>query len=164
MTGRDLGEPEITDLDERPAVSIRVKERFPDLDIPKLFDEYVPRIYRHLETEGPTPNGPPHARYYDFGPDDYDIEIGVMTTAVPNLAATDADGGALGSSALPAGRAARIEHFGDYQTLGSAYERLSEFIGEKSLTPGLGPYEVYVDPGEPGNPATARTEVFWPLG
>ena len=64
---------------------------------------------------------------------------------------------------LPAGKAATTTHVGTYETLSQEYPRLEAWLTEHAMTPGVGPWEVYLS--EPGTAESGlRTEVFWPAG
>ena len=100
--------------------------------------------------------GTPYARYYQFGPEGVDMEIGVVLgppddEPEPVLAPADGHlGTKVGSAVLPGGRAARVLHFGAYDTLKDAYDTLMAWIPEQGETPGVGAWELYLTMPGPG--------------
>ena len=151
-----ISEPNLVDLASVPAVAVRLVGDMDLLDVGALFGEYSGVVMGNA----PAPTAPIYARYWAFGPDRYDIEIGIpCPTDLPPLAI----GGAPGSTTLPAGRAATATLTGHYQGLGGVYDRLVAFTDANGLERADGPWESYDD--DPGSVPVdeTRTTVFWPL-
>lgn len=165
MTTPSISDVEETDHPTQPTVAVRLKGKMADLDIPALFGEYVPEIMKTVGGGGAAPTGPIYLRSFAFGPDEYDLEIGIPTGGEHELPVVDdIDAGAVGSSSLPAGRVAKVTHFGTYNTLRTAYEKIMEWLGDNDLKPGIGPWESYVDdPEAVEDKSELRTEIFWPV-
>lgn len=63
---------------------------------------------------------------------------------------------------LPAGRVARVVHYGAFDALGVTWERLHGWITEQGLVPGTDRWEVYLTEPDPHmDPADLRTELNW---
>ena len=155
----------IVDLDEQPTAAVRVQQEMRELDIAGLFSHYLPVVFGRVAEHG-GPSGPPYGRYFTFGPDQIDMEIGVPVTApLPGLAPLDdCPPGEVGTSVLPAGPAGTTVHRGSYEGLGSAMLRLRAWILAEGRTPGAGQWESYVDdPARVLDPADLTTELYWPL-
>jgi effector-binding domain-containing protein len=166
-----VSDPRLTDhrfveLDPQPTIAVRIRRPMADVDMSALFSTYLPRLFQQLEGLGRPPAGAPFGRYHRFGPDEADVEIGVPVAApppgVPPLGAGESD--EIGTSELPGVAAAVVVHHGTYDTLGEAYGPFYEWIEKQGREPGTGAWESYIDdPEEVQNPATIRTEIYWPL-
>lgn len=118
----------------------------------------LPIIFQLAIARGVAIVGRPFTRYTDFGPG-----LLTMETGVP-IASEIAGEGEVTCVTLPAGKAAVAMHGGSYDDLQSTYASLEQWIADAKLTPAGAPWESYVtDPGEHPDPATWRTEVFWPV-
>jgi effector-binding domain-containing protein len=155
----------IVDLDAQPTAAVRVQQEMGELDIGGLFGRYLPVVFGRVSELG-GPSGPPYGRYFAFGPDHVDMEIGVPVSApLPGLAPLDKCApGEVGTSVLPAGPAGTTVHRGSYEGLGSAMLRLRAWILAEGRTPAAGQWESYVDdPAQVPDPADLTTELYWPL-
>lgn len=115
-------------------------------------------VYGHLERQGVEPEGPPFVIYHGMPEADvpFDVEI-----CAPVSRATDPPAG-WQLQELPAGMFATLVHVGPYDTLGTAYETLTEWIGAHDLAVAGPPREVYLsEPETP--PAQVRTLVEFPV-
>jgi effector-binding domain-containing protein len=158
-------DPRVVDLAPQPTVAARVKEPFDTVDIGALFQLHMANVADRIADLGGTPAGPMYARYHEFGPDRADVEFGIpVASPVSNLRPlAECEPGEVGAGELPGGPAAITLHRGAYPRLGEAYERLRSWIPEQGRTPGVGPWESYINnPMEVGE-ADLRTEVTWPV-
>jgi effector-binding domain-containing protein len=156
----------IVDLEVQPTAAVRVQQEMQELDFGALFGRYLPIIFGRVAELGETSPGPPYGRYYVFGPDHVDLEIGVPVSAPLRSLAPLAKcpPGEIGASELPAGPVGTTVHHGPYDGLGSAMMRLRAWILAAGRTPGAGQWESYVDdPAQVSDPADLTTELYWPL-
>lgn len=165
MTTPRISDVQTEDLLTQTSVAVRLDGKMEDLDIPALFDRYMPELNEQTGGDGPGPSGPTYLRSFAFGPDRYDIEIGIPITGDPDLPVIEhVDAGQVGSSILPSGRVAKVTHLGTYNTLNVAYDHLREWFEANELEPGIGPWESYVDdPATVDDIADLRTAIYWPV-
>lgn len=155
----------ILEVSARPTVAVRHVLPMSGLDVGALFSSTMPRLGGSLEGGSAVPAGAPYARYYDFGGEQADIEIGIPVAAAaegfPSLAAD----GEVGTSELPAGRVAQYVHRGSYEKLGDAYRALEQFIAAQPFAPAGAPWEEYVVMPDSGDvdPEQLVTQVSWPI-
>ena len=116
-------------------------------------------VYGHLGAVGAAePAGPPFVIYHGRPVDDepFDIEV-----CAPISRAIDPPGGWLVQE-LPAGSFASLLHVGPYDTLGVAYETLTNWVHAHELIIAGPPREVYLsEPGTP--PAEVNTVIEFPV-
>ena len=87
-----------------------------------------------------------------------DLEVGFVTDG-----AVTADGDVIPAE-LPGGEVARATHVGPYDGLGSSWNDLYQWVLGEGRHVGESMWEVYVtEPTPDVDPATMRTELFWPL-
>ncbi len=165
MADPDLTDHRIEVLDPQPTIAVRIRKSMADLDMRKLFDTELPRMFQFVESLGQQPVGAPYARYFEYGPENVDMEIGIPIAEYPtDLARADAHFEHPGTSELPGGPTAKVIHHGPYDTLGKAYDALHEWIHQQDHDEGHGPWECYVDdPSEIADQSKLRTEIFWPV-
>lgn len=156
---------EITETSQRQSVAIRSVIPMPDLDIGAVFDESATRLVTYLEARDIEALDPPYARYWQYGPDQVDIEIGIPVDA--ELADLDylTPDNVIGISELPGGRVARLMHSGSYEELAAAYQRLEGYLAETGNQPSGAPWETYLVMPDAvgGNAEFLQTQVTWPI-
>jgi effector-binding domain-containing protein len=109
--------------------------------------------------QGASITGPAFARYYGPPSATADLEVGFPTDREVRPQ------GDVRAGSLPGGRVARLVHHGGYDGLGSAWQRLGEWIAAQGLTPADVLWEVYVtEPTPEMDPADLRTELYWRVG
>ena len=158
-------DPRLVDLAPQPTVAVRVQQSFDQLDIGALFELHMANVADRIADLGGTPAGPMYARYHEFGPERADVEFGIpVASPVANLRPLGAcEPGEVRAGELPGGPTAITLHVGAYPGLGSAYERLRTWIPAQGLTPGVAPWESYVNSPMEVEEADLRTEVIWPV-
>ena len=115
-------------------------------------------VYGHLAARGITGDGPPFVIYHESpaDADPFDIEI-----CAPVSQGTDPPAG-WQMQELPAGAFATLVHVGPYETLGTAYDTLTAWIGAHDLAFAGPPREVYLsEPATP--PEQVRTIIEFPV-
>jgi len=167
MPALPTSEPQIIELPAQASIAVRIRLPMAELDLAEVFGTYQPELERVVRDRGLVQAGPAYGRYFEFGPEQVDVEIGLPVASLPadlpNLGTDPPDG--IGGSELPAGKAAALLHVGPYDTLGQEYDRLHDWIHEQGRDEGAGPWESYVDDVRNGaDLSTLRTEVYWPLG
>lgn len=96
--------------------------------------------------------------YLSAPTDTVELEVGFTTdrpiTAVGEVAAGE----------LPGGEVARATYLGGYDGLGAAWQELFDWVTGQGRTVGESMWEVYVtEPSPELDPATLRTDLYWPL-
>jgi effector-binding domain-containing protein len=147
--------PEIVTLAPMPAAVVR--EVVPMTALPEFFGRAFQASAEALEQQGIAITGAPFGIYYGMPSDTADVGAGFPSASLP----ADADG--VTGTMLPGGRAARVMHFGAYDTLSETYGRLMSWLTEEGLTPGPVMWESYLNEPEPDNPAATQTLIVWPL-
>jgi effector-binding domain-containing protein len=155
---------EVREQPAQPTVAARTRARQDELG--GLFGRYLGEVMGRIQAAGVMPAGAPFGRYYEFGEDNVDVEIGIPVSAplpdIPPLA--DAAAGEIGNAELPGGRVAFTVHRGSYDGLADTWGHLREWIEEQGHVVGDGPWESYIDePGDMSDMSNVRTEVVWPL-
>ena len=145
---------EIKDHPERPTLSVRTRAAVQDL--PQLFGQTYGALMQYMSEMGAQPAGMPFAAYYNMDMQNLDIEIGFpVTQLLP-------DRGEIKSGTLPAGKYAFTIHTGPYDTVGSAYEALTQFVKESGHEPTGIAYEFYFS-GPETPPEQIQTQIVFAL-
>ena len=133
--------------------------------IPAFMDTAFPELFAAVGAAGLVPGGPPFSRYFAFGPDRVELELGVPLAEIPGGPQRAFDGaGRVQPGDLPAGQVAVGWHVGPYDTISVTYERLIAWVAEQGREPAGAMWEVYLtDPTAEPDPADWRTEVLVPL-
>ena len=138
------------------------------LDLGAEFRRGCPPSTQYVEERGLDRTGPVYGRYFQYGPDQVDVEIGIPLASIARRPRADRSGPARRRSArhrCPGGTAASVTHVGSYASLGKEYDRLHDWIHAQGREEGVAPWESYTDDmAHTADPSTLRTEVTWPLG
>ncbi len=146
---------EITIQDRAEVAIASVRKEIDQSQLGHWIEEACGQIFPALGAAGLHPTGPMVCRYHTWADDRTDCEIGFPISGDPPEA--------LQASATPAGRNAVTIHVGRYEGLPNAYEAIGAWMDAEGLTPGVGPYEVYLDEADESRADELRTEVVWPL-
>ncbi|MET0765928.1 MAG: GyrI-like domain-containing protein [Blastococcus sp.] len=143
-------EPQLTDRPPQPAAVVR--GHVATAELPEfLFGAYT-AVMQALSDQHRPPSGPPFARYHETE-DGFDVEAGFPTGS------EIASAGGVASAVLPGGTTATALHRGSYDTVGEAYQVLTEWLTAHGYAPAGAPWESYLD--EPGV-SDPRTVVAFP--
>ncbi len=145
---------EIEDRSERPIVSVRTRAAVQDL--PQLFGRIYGALMQYISEIGAQPAGEPFAAYYNMDMQNLDVEIG-FPVSKPLPDRDDIKGGA-----LPAGKYATMMHVGPYDTLGPAYEVLTQYVNANGYEPTGVAYEFYFS-GPETPPDKIQTQIVFLL-
>lgn len=156
-------ELEVRELEPRLTACVRLRIA-PD-ELAAAFPAHLPRIAETVREHGGTIAGPPYARYYHWGWDDVDVEIGAPISAlIPSLPeAAMAERGEVACGELPGGRAAVVVHIGPYERLGEGWRQLEELMAASQLASAGCGWEHYVDDPETVPAAELHTELVHPV-
>ena len=160
--------PARTELEVRqltPQLTACVRLRIAPSELGAAFPEHLPRIAQRVEELGGAVTGPPYARYFHWGWDDVDVEIGAPIAAmIPSLPeAVMAERGEVAGGELPGGRAAVLVHAGPYGELGDSWRELEELMAAGRLVSAGCGWELYVDDPQEVDPGELRTELIHPI-
>lgn len=160
------GTVETVRLPERTVVGLR--NRMAPAAMSEFFRRAIATAAAELDRRGISPDGPPTVVYRRESGHMFDVTVGFpvrWVLAADELpAATGPSFGALAVEKLPAGRVARAEHAGPYETMKDTYAALGEWFGEHTYQPPAVMWEEYlVGPGE-ADESGYRTRVVYPLG
>jgi effector-binding domain-containing protein len=156
---------EIRQLTAQPTVCARLSA--PSSAIGELFGRILGEVFHALGAAGMAPAGAPYGRYYDYGPESMDVEIGVPVVAPPPgmPAVGEVPPGTVGAGVLPGVPAAVAVHVGRYDGLGAIYAALEQWMQSHGHHATGAPWESYIDdPGDMSDMSAVRTEVLWPIG
>ncbi len=145
---------EIEDRPERPTISVRTHAAVQDL--PQLFGRIYGALMQYMREMGAQPAGEPFSAYYNMDMQNLDVEIGFpVTKLLPGR-------GEMQGGALPAGKYATTMHTGPYDTVGPAYEALTQYVKASGYEPTGAAYEFYFS-GPETPPEEIRTQIVYPL-
>jgi len=166
MADADFDDVQLTAMGHQHTIAVRHVLPMADVDVGELFSATMPRLGASLGERSAEPTGAPYARYFEFGGDVADIEIGIPVDGPLEGLDDLAPNNEVGMTHLPAGRVARYVHRGSYDRLVEAYQQIERFLAARQISPTGAPWEVYVvGPGEvDDDPERLVTEVSWPIG
>jgi effector-binding domain-containing protein len=127
-------------------------------EIGSVLEAAFGEVYGHLGAHGGRPEGPPFVIYHGMPTADEPFEVEICA---PVAGPTDAPMG-WGLQELPAGLFATLLHVGPYDTVGAAYDTLTEWIGTHDLAVMGPPREVYLSEGDTP-PEQVRTIIEFPV-
>ncbi len=135
-----------------------VRDRIPLAGMPEFFGRAFTQVFPAVSAQGLEPTGPPFGFYPSPPGDMIEVEAGVAVSGPLSPV------GDVVPSTLPGGTVAHGIHVGPYDDLQETYAELQQWVGDQGLELGSAMWEVYLsDPGAEPDPATWRTEVFWPV-
>jgi AraC family transcriptional regulator len=153
-----MSTPTIERKELQPQPALVVKRRVARSEIAATIAESLGKTFPYALQNGLAIAGRPFVRYSDVGP-------GLMTmeTGTP-LAAPAAGVGDIEAITLPGGPAAVAVHMGPYDKLQDTYAAIERWMQQQGVRPAGSPWESYItDPAEHPDPATWRTDVYWPI-
>jgi AraC family transcriptional regulator len=152
----------ITEKQLAPQPVLVGQRRVDHTGIAPAISEVLPKVFRFAQERGIAVSGRPFTRYTDMSKGMMTVEPGMPVAAVPPDAGS-ADGD-IRPDTLPGGRAATTMHIGPYDRLGEAYTALERWMSANGVAPAGAPWESYLtDPAEHADPASWKTEIFWPI-
>lgn len=147
---------EIVELSPQPTAVVRATVAWSELK--DVFDRGFRAVFEVVTAQGVAMTGAPFG-YYPVAPgEQVTVEVGAPVAS--EIEAT----GDVAPGMLPGGRAVRTVHVGPYDSLPDTYEALRVWMAGADVTPAIGMWEVYLDdPSATTDPATLRTEIYWPV-
>ncbi len=143
----------IIELDDQPVITVRRTN--PVENLPAFFGEVYGMMAHYLGEMGEQPVGMPFAAYYNMDMSALDVEAGFpVARELPGK-------GEIKSGKIPAGKFAVVKHVGGYDTVGPAYEALSDFVKEQGYEDTGIAYEYYLN--DPNEGVVPETEIRYPL-
>jgi effector-binding domain-containing protein len=143
--------PELTNLESRPALTIRTRTRVSD--IAALFKKGYTSIALRLKEHGKVPAGPPFALYYNMDMDDLEVEFGFPVDELLQGSAS------IMASTTPTGKAVTTLYIGPYEEIEPAYDYLMKWCADNSLILNGVAYEVYLNDPSNTSPEMLKTQV-----
>jgi AraC family transcriptional regulator len=155
---RLMSTPSIERQELQPQHALVVKRRVARSEIAATIAESLGKTFPYALQNGLAIAGRPFVRYSDVGP-------GLMTMETGTVIAAPAPGaGEIEPITLPGGPAAVAVHMGPYDKLQDTYAAMERWMQAHGVRAAGAPWESYItDPAEHPDPATWRTDVFWPI-
>lgn len=164
-TARTPGRTELEIRELTPQMTACVRLRVAPDELADAFPTHLPRIAARVRELGGAVAGPPYARYFHWGWDGVEVEIGAPIVAflsdLPEVVL--ADRGEIAGSELPGGRAAILMHTGPYGELGDSWSRMEELMAERHLLSASCGWEHYLDDPDIVPTEELRTELVHPI-
>ncbi|MCX0274520.1 GyrI-like domain-containing protein [Nocardia zapadnayensis] len=147
-------EPELLEIAE--TITAVVRGRVAPAQTISFFDTSFGILPPAIAAQEAVITGPALSRWGDASEDATELEVGFP---VDRRISPDGD---VVPGELPAGRVARVVHYGAFDALGVTWDRLHGWITEQGLAPGADRWEVYLtEPNPHMDPADLRTELNW---
>jgi effector-binding domain-containing protein len=130
----------------------------PPAELPSFFEHAFHDVADALRGQGVAIAGPPFGFYPSMPAETIEVEAGFPVARAIEPA------GRVVSGALPGGRVVRALHVGPFEGLSTTYAAVRDWIVAQGLETRAGVWECYLsDPAREPDPATWRTEIFWPI-
>ncbi|MGX5359462.1 GyrI-like domain-containing protein [Kocuria sp. KH4] len=147
-------EPRVVDVEERTTAVVTGK--VPMGELRAFFDAAFHELGERIGRGEIGPAGPALALYRSEPGPVVELEVGFP------VAESVAPAGSVVVGRIPAVRAVTCTHRGDYDALGSSWERLRAWAQEQRLRLGTPLWEIYVTEPRPGDdPQDMVTELYW---
>jgi len=151
-----IDRPQIVQTKAVPTAVIHVT--IPRSEIRSVMGPGIQELMAAVAAQGIAPAGPWFNRHFNMNPTTFDFEISVPVTRPVKAV------GRVRPSELPAVKAVRAIHRGDYEGLGAAWGELQAWVTARKLEAAPWIWEVYLtDPSANPDPSTWRTELNQPL-
>jgi effector-binding domain-containing protein len=145
-------------LELPPQTTAVIRARLPMAELPGLFERAFREVWALLAAQHVEATGPPFGFYPSMPGELVEVEAGFPVGRRIEPAGDVVPG------ELPGGRVVKALHVGPYETLPATYGALQRWMAEQGLEPAAGPWEHYLsDPSREPDPATWRTQIFWPV-
>ncbi|MUN65016.1 AraC family transcriptional regulator [Kocuria sediminis] len=147
-------EPRVVDVGEQTTAVVAGK--VPVTELRAFFDAAFHELGERIGRGELRPTGPALSLYHSEPGAVVELEVGFP------VAETVAPAGSVVVGRIPSTRAVTVTHHGDYDGLGSSWERLRAWAQERHLRVGAPLWEVYVTEPHPGDdPRDMVTELYW---
>lgn len=77
MTDRAF-DARIIERDAQPTIAIRIQAPMADLDMGEIYGRELPRLFTRMQELSGEMTGAPYGRYFAWGGDEVDVEIGLV--------------------------------------------------------------------------------------
>jgi effector-binding domain-containing protein len=142
----------------RPRETAVVRVTVDPASLPHAIQEALAKVERATGEAAVGLAGPPFVRYFSWGPERLEAEIGFPVLR-PAPAMDD-----VRPATLPGGRVASVIHVGPYETIATTYAALEAWLRSQGHGSLGAMWEVYwSDPEAEPDPSTWRTEIIVPL-
>lgn len=147
---------EVQNLAAQPVALVRY--RTSQAEFSAHMTQALQSVYGTLAQGNVEPDGPPFARYLDFGEDYIDVEVGFPVKEKFEQM------GRIECQELPAGPAVATLHAGPYKDLGKAHEAVAKWAQENGRARSGPPFEIYLtNPAQVKDPSEHRTMIYLPV-
>lgn len=126
-------------------------------DLPQVLGESYGMIMGHLSVYGQQPVGAPYVAYFNMDMQALKLEVGFpVAKALPPAGQVEA-------GEIPEGKYACVMHNGSYQSLGSAYSAINEYIANQGLEATGVVYEIYLNDPSISPEDQLQTQILFQL-
>jgi effector-binding domain-containing protein len=151
------GDVTVTEVTSQMAVGIKVESGIQDMGF--IMGQTYGKLMDFIGAKGAQMAGTPFAIYYQWE----DTSRFVYECAVPVVYKVKGEGDIRFINTYQ-GKAASVEHWGDYSTTGNSWEKLMKYVSNNNLEKNGDPWEVYItDPGSEPNPEKWLTVLYFPV-
>ncbi len=149
---------DIQEIELEEAKYLLISDDVEPMNIGLYFGENFPKILEYAEAKGASMSGSPTGLYFTWTD-----TLTNMAAAIPvdkEVAGTDE----IEYRVIPAGKALRVEHYGNYDETGPAHYAMEEYANEKGYSLSIA-IETYVtDPEEEPDTSKWLTQITYPIG